>query len=511
MTSPTRTPFVPPRAPFPQALDRAAIALMLILSVLIGLLLWGGERTAPRVREFTWQDKQIGAEDTAFILTFSRPMDQSSVEENLRLTPPLPGKISWAGRRMAYTLDTPAPYGNIFQMRLQGARDRFSRSNLSRASIQPFSAQFQSRDRAFTFIGVNGEEQGRLVLYNLTQQKKTILTPPNLVVMDYKSYPLGDRILFAATERTAQPQGLLEQKLYTVTTGIQVQPPVQVDGQPGSSATPAPTEAVGTIHLVLDSTDYQNLKFDLSADGQIIVVQRVNRKNPADFGPWILRSGETPQPLKGEPGGDFLITPDSSSLAIAQGQGLAILPLQPDAKPLDFLPKFGVVLNFSRDGSLAAMVKFNTDRTRSLFLVSNQGTQKELLRTSGSILNAQFDPSKQLLYCLLTELVTQGELYQEKPYLGAIDLKTGKLKPLLLLPNQRDIQVSLAPDGLALLFDQATEGAQDSTNPSQLRSDSGKAIANSRLWLLPLTPADTTAQPQPEPLPLPGLRPRWLP
>lgn len=132
--------------------------------------------------------------------------------------------------------------------------------------------------------------------------------------------------------------------------------------------------------------------------------------------------------MRGQPGGDFLITPDSDSLAIAQGQGLAILPLQPDAIPLNFLPKFGMVLAFSRDGSLAAMVKFNTDSTRSLFLVTNQGVQKELLRTTGSIFAAQFDPAKQVLYTLLSELIP-GETYQEKPYLAAIDLKTSKLTP----------------------------------------------------------------------------------
>jgi hypothetical protein len=241
-------------------------------------------------------------------------------------------------------------------------------------------------------------------------------------------------------------------------------------------------------------------------------VQRVNRQNPSDFGPWLLKTNTPPQPLKGDPGGDFLITSDSNSLAIAQGQGLAILPLQPDSKPLDFLPKFGMVLSFAKDGSLATMVKFNTDNTRSLFLVSNQNTQKELFRTTGSIISAQFDPAKQTLYCLLTELLTEGEVYREQPYLAAIDLKTAKLRPLVLLPNQRDVQVSLAPDGLALLFDQTTEAAQDKTEAGETLSNSmGKAIADSRLWLLPLDVTNLNAKPQPEALPLPGLRPLWLP
>ena len=493
------------RSLFPQALDRMAMLWIVVLSLLIGGLLWSGDHTAPRVRGFSWQDKQVGSEDAAFILTFSRPMDHASVEKNLKVQPPLPGRISWAGRRMAYTLNAPAPYGNAFQVSLQDANDRLQQGN----AIQPFNGQFKSRDRSFAYIGVVGEEEGRLILFNVTQaqNQKQLLTPPELVVTEFKSYPGGDRILFAATERNNRSQGLLEQKLYTVSTGIRVKAPAQLGAaDPAAESFGSP---LGKVELVLDSTNYQNLKFDLSANGEVIVVQRVSRKDPADFGPWILKAGQPPQPLKGEPGGDFLITPDSSSLAIAQGQGLAILPLQPDSKPLNFLPKFGTVLSFSRDGTLATMLKFNTDNTRSLFLVDTQGTQKELFRTTGSILSAQFDPTRQVLYCLLTELKTGGDLYQEQPYLATIDVKTSKLSPLAILPIQPDIQVSLSPDGLAILLDQTT---QKKAGPEEkLRDSTGKAIASSRLWLLPLNPADPTAKLQPVDLPLLGLRPRWLP
>ena len=95
----------------------------------------------------------------------------------------------------------------------------------------------------------------------------------------------------------------------------------------------------------------------------------------------MLKDQGKPQPLNVR-GGEFLITPDSQTLAIAKGEGIALLPLKPGANPLDFLPKFGRVLSFSRDGRAAAMVNYNTDNaklkyTRSLFYVNNQGIQKE--------------------------------------------------------------------------------------------------------------------------------------
>lgn len=508
--------------PFLQPLDRVAIALILVLSLLIGLLLWQGDAVVPRVRDFSWQDQHVGAEDTSFSLTFSRPMDIKSVEANLQIDPPLPGKVSWAGRRMVYTLLAPPPYGIPYQVQLQRAQDIFTEEGAKKRLIQPFTGRFRSRDRALVYLGVEGQEQGRLILYNLTQQQKTLLTPKDLVVVDFKPYPGGEKILFSATERTNNSRGLLSPQLYTVTTGIQHGNKVAEYSAPSlprfllpqSSETYEPS---GRIDLVLDNKDYQNLKFDLSPDGKTIVVQRVNQRNPAELGIWLVQPNAKPEPMKTEAGGDFMITPDSHAVAVAVGQGVAILPLQSEAsQPLDFLPQFGMVLDFAHDGSEAAMVKFNSDYTRSLFLVTNQGVQKEILRTTGSILSAQFDPGKQTLYCLLTQLL-EGETYAEQPYLAAIDINSGKQTPLLLLPNQRDVQMSLSPDGLGLLFDQVVTATTPSnrSGTNVPRTNEGEAIATSRLWLLPLFAATsesgTPGQLQPEKLPLPGLHPSWLP
>jgi len=494
-----------------QPLDRLAIALVLLLSLLIGLLLWFGGTTAPRVREFSWQDKTIGARDTAFVLTFNRPMDRQSVVDNLAIVPslPQPGKVSWSGQRLVYTLPMPIPYGTMFELRLREARDRFEAGQ----PLQPFVGRFRSRDRAFAYIGIEGKEAGRLILYNLTQARKVVLTSPELTVLDFKPYPEGNRILFSAAERSqptkdsATPkQNLLDLQLYTVTTGIQPQPP----GQPKPKPEPA-----GEIDRVLDNVEYQNLKFDLSPDGQIIIVQRLDKSNPSNYGLWMLKPNAEPQPLDNKPGGDFLIAPDSASLAITQGQGVAILPLEAQADPLDFLPAFGTILDFAQDGSAAAMVKFNTDYTRSLFLVNNQGIQKELLKTTGSILSAQFDPQKESLYCLMTELIP-GETFQEQPYLEVIDLKTATRTKLLKLPDSRDIQFSLSPDGLAILLDRPIP--KPNSAPAQaddLWSSTGEVIATSQLWILPLNSQTSESGKRerlpPDPLPFPGIYPRWLP
>jgi hypothetical protein len=481
-----------------QPIDKIAIASILILGLIIGLLVWGGYAcrdnclfyNGARVSNFSWQNKFINREDRAFLLTFNRPMDRSSVEENLKIQPPLPGKISWSGLTLAYTLKNPAPYGETYQIILNNARDRFAVE--AGEVMQQFEANFRSRDRALAYIGTQGEENGRLVLYNWTQQQKTLLTPDNLVVFNFEPYPQGDRLLFSAVSRD-EIDSIRTLQLYTVTTGLSERSPDDFRPQ---------------VKLILDNRQYQNNKFDLSQDGKTIVVQRVNRQKPSEFGLWAISENHPPQLISDSPGGDFLLTPDSQTVAVAQGEGIALLPLEPDADPIDFLSQFGQILSFAPDGSGAAAIDYNTDNanlsyTQSLFYVNNQGKQTELLNTEGSILDCQFHPSATKLYCWLTEVEKTKE-YKEKPYLASIDIPTKKVTPIVRLPEYQDVRLSIAPDGLGILFDRTVTGKAKSTDQMAI-ADSGETILNSHIWVLIPSPY------QLEELPFVGFRPQWLP
>jgi hypothetical protein len=113
---------------------------------------------------------------------------------------------------------------------------------------------------------------------------------------------------------------------------------------------------------------------------------------------------------------------------------------------------------------------------------------------------------------LVTQLL-KGEQYQEEPLIAAIDLKTAKVTPLVVLPQQRDIQMSLAPDGLAILFDQLVIDRQNKSQTIGPRTSAGETVKTSRMWLMPVIPPGATAgtSMQPQQLPFIGVRPRWLP
>lgn len=501
------------------AIDRVAWTLIVFFSLIIAVLIGGAKvcgtnclwHSGPKISYFSWENKLIGAENLAFILGFDRPMDRQSVNANLSIEPELSGKISWAGRRLAYTLDRPPIYGESYQINLAGA------TGLNGEKIQPFSRSVRTRDRAFAYIGTTGSDLGKLILYNWTTQNKSILTPDDLIVTDFQFYPQGEKILFAAAPKS-EPDLFRNLQLYTVNTGI--------NGD----------NSQGQITLILDNQEYQNNQFDLSADGQKIVVQRIKRDNPVDFDLWLLEPEKPPQRLNTQ-GGDFIIAPDSQTLAVAQGEGVSLLSLTEEAESLNFLPQFGQVLSFSRQGSAAAMINFNTDNaklrfTRSLFYVNNQGVKLELLNTTGSIIDCQFNYDASYLYCLLTELI-EAEYYQEIPYFAAINLTTQEIIPLLKLTNYQDMQISMAPDGLGILFDQVITSDQQvntqynsltqmsylftqatqANQSNKLRTNSGAEIVGGNLWFLIVPPEGLTNRESLvlEELPFVGFRPQWAP
>ncbi len=477
-----------------QPIDRLAMIVMAGLAIITLILFWSGDRTMPQVRDFNWGNRTISADDTAFTIAFNRPIDRSTIKQQLKIEPPLPGKISWAGSKMAYTLLNPAPYGYRYQVNLQGVKEQIGTK--TGKEIVPFKGSFRTPDRLFAYIGSGAADRGRIVIYNFKTQTPTTITPAGLVVTDFKVDRFSQKIVFTATDaktlENKQP-AIASQQVYSVTTGIAPRTP------------DTPYLPPGKLELILDNKEYQNVKFDLAPDGKKIVVQRVNRKMANDFALWLVPLDNSALPSKLKQGGDFVIAPDSNEVAAAVGEGVSIFPLTAtQSSNLDFLPKYGSVLSFTNDGSAAAMVEYNSDYTKSLFVVNNNGIEDQIFKTNGSIWDARFSPAKDIIYCLATELKTKDNNSYEEPYITAIDIKTKKILLMTILPVQQGIQMSLAPDGLALMFDQLV----GSERTDRVLKSGNDGV----LWLLPIPPniRELTTPVQATQLPLPGWHPRWL-
>ncbi len=475
--------------------DWLAVGSIFLLSFSLSIIGVRGEQIPLRVSRFSWEGKKVGVNDRLFTLTFNRPVNRQSVEQNLAIKPPLAGKISWQGQKLTYRLDDPPIYGTNYQIQLKNARRSYDNQ-----PIESFVSLLSTRDRAFAYIGIEGEERGRLIVCNITdisQPRKTILTPSDLTVTDFQIYPNSDKILFSAVESSSR-QGLAEQQLYTVTTGLTLMPDS------------ARHQSAGRLERILDAAEYQNLAFDLSDNGKTMIVWRVRHSNRADSSLWLVLEGNPPKPL-GLPGGEFTLSPDGNRLVVSQQGGVGIIPLVPEAGSSVFLAGYEKSLGFSQDGKRILLVKNNQDYTRSLVLLNSKGETKVLFRTLQPIRECAFElRDEKILYCLRTEIISEENgQYREEPFLSAIDLATNAELPLLALPNNQDVQLSMSPDGVALLFDQIVTTPP---NPS-LQTGGQQAIADGQLWLLPLPElkgplATITIQPQEI---TPGYKPQWLP
>jgi hypothetical protein len=478
-------------------LDRAAGLAMGIVLLGLGGVLVVGDRTAPQVQQWSWSGQRISANHDHFLLDFNRAMDWDTVAQQLEITPELPGQGAGLGQRFAYTLDDIPAYGTEYTITLNSATDQPRAARHAARAMAPFTATVQSRDRILAYIGVEGNESGRLVLYNMTRERKQILTPPDLVVTNFKSEAQGDRILFFAFEK-GDPDGIGTQQLYRITTAFD---------RLGDTGPPP-----GQITRLLDAEQYQNVQFDLATQNGVVILERVNRQNPADGGLWVLPPEGEAQPL-GIQGESFKISPDGQVLAISDRNGVTILPLTATAATREFFPAYEGLIAFDpQDHRVKVMVKPQGDTARSLVLLNAKGRERELLTTSGFILACNFEPRhKTFLYCLQTERL-DTEQATLTPFITVINLQTGREVPLVALTDDLNVRMDMAPDGRHLVFDQVidpTEGSDetlDSRNPTALPPGS--------LWILPLpnllnAPMSDTLDP-PERL-APGLDPQWLP
>ncbi|WP_228014986.1 hypothetical protein [Synechocystis salina] len=154
--------------------DRTVGAIAIILIGLIAVVLLRGNQSPLSVTQYSWRNTNIGAQTQALTMTFNHPVDPGKIEAGLTIDPPLAGKTVWQGRRWFYSLTEIPRYGTNYQLSLplpsmvrgQGKRD--------------FTSVITSRARALVYIGVGGEERGRLILYNITnpQQPQKSSSPP---------------------------------------------------------------------------------------------------------------------------------------------------------------------------------------------------------------------------------------------------------------------------------------------------------------------------------------------
>lgn len=441
---------------FSQPLDRWVGGITLC-SLIVGVILFLlGNHTAPYVRDFNWQQQRVGSRDLQMVLTFNRPMNAESIEANLEVHPPLPGRMRKLGRRFFWTLAEPAPYGQTYRVQLQAAQDE--RGQLM---SRPFQGEFRTPDRQLLGIGTEPAQAGRLFLFNLETGSTTLLTPAGMKVTQMQPSADGQYAYYFAT-----------------TSGVQAQDLYRLNLEDQSA------------ELLLDHRGYQNLRFQVSPTGELVVAERMPlERDPTGLVQtelWVQKERRDPfrrLELDTAVGGDFLISPDESSLLISQGRGVGIVPLHPRAAAESFLAQFGQTLAIRPDGAFGALLRFNPDYTRSLWVVSNTGNSQEIWVAEGSVGVGAFSSVAPVFYSLVNQI--DPETYTESPRLLAINWEEGSQTEVVQAEYPIGLDFSLAPDGRTLAYT-LLEPFQGLPDPAAPLSRTGQAIASSQVWLVEL-------------------------
>ncbi|MEJ2011082.1 MAG: Ig-like domain-containing protein [Anaerolineales bacterium] len=107
-------------------LARIPPLLLVVIGFILGLAL-AGALLAPRALAIKPEDGAQEIPATSRIrLSFSRPMNQASVEAGFSTDPPQSGQFSWEGRELVFTPDAPWPSNTEVEVRLKaGALGRF--------------------------------------------------------------------------------------------------------------------------------------------------------------------------------------------------------------------------------------------------------------------------------------------------------------------------------------------------------------------------------------------------
>ncbi|MEO1134532.1 MAG: DPP IV N-terminal domain-containing protein, partial [Cyanobacteria bacterium J06639_1] len=316
-------------------------------------------------------------------------------------------------------LERPLQYGQTYSLNLAEARDRQGRS-----LAQPYELELPTRDRQFLAIGTGGRGAGQLIHVNLTTGEANLVTPPDLEVSELAVGGDGDTAYFFAGDRGSPRQNLYQLSL---------------------------SDREST--LLLDSETYQNFRLKVSPDGSMAMVERIDNEQPSAPELWMRASPRdrfAPIDIGGETRGDFSIAPDNNSLIVAQGQGIAVVPLNDDSSTPDFLPQFGQILAIAPDGSAAAAVQFNSDISQTLAVVTHTGQRHDLARASGSIQSGIFAPSGTRIYAAIG--IADPETFAERPQIVAYNWSDRAESTLVSLSYPATLEFDVAPDESAILY-----------------------------------------------------------
>lgn len=447
---------------FDTLLRNICLGLLLIIT----LLLLIGDRTEPRVVQFSLENKTVSAKTSQLTFTFNREMDKKSVESGFLLSPMIDGTFSWSGRKVAYTFTKPPEYKTHYAISLKKATDKDGKT------LTDYESHFDSRSPILSYIGTEGDEYRKIILHDSETNTHEILPTGDLRVLQIFPHPSGRYILFYAIEKNIPETTSLEeyQELYSI----------NIESK--------------EIKKLADNKGFRNSTLSISPDGSLLFI----RREEVDEKRLVARSDRLwfssfPEPNwqpfwyeSGNPPVHF--TPDGRSVLVWNiREGFMLLPTSQGDRAPEQIGNFERSFGFSSDGTKALFTEFETEGTtrnlNHIIVFYNKGEKTPLLKETGSIISPTFTKDGRFFYYLLMKK-EDNTLGAPLFHMYAYDFDKNAVRPITTDPAYSEEQFSISPDESTVVFERFPYYSSDNLGADQrpLVEAVKKSFAGAELW-----------------------------
>ncbi len=470
-------------------LDRAFLSALLGIGGLIVVILIRGDRTVPQVDQFNYHQQTISPFKAQLHFTFNREMDKASVEQGFRITPETSGRFSWLGRKMAFTPSLPLPYNTQFQIEIRDALD----ANGIALPVT-YQSQFSTTEQRLVYLGSEGEERLRLVLWKSQSQTRQILTPPHLMVLEHQPSQDGQTLYFSATDKN------------------NIDPTFHWTSLQQVFSLHLPTQE---LKLVADNKGVINYGFVVSEDQRTVVLARLDRHAPDiedPFSLWFKSSDQSqwqPLPQQGIVDVPFFLSPDAYQVLGPGSSGFVLIPLAAQATP-QYVGSFTHAYGFSPNGQKLLFTKTSRqdDFTQysHLIVLGADGSKHTALQNYGVLDHLRFGPQGETIYFVMTQ--GKQDVSMSLPFhLYAYHLPSQSLRPLTQDPEWSEEAFHISQDGQRIVYERYPTLEEDNLGPEfrDTLERTGEDLSNAELWVFEIESQSNN------PLHLKGRKPQWLP
>ena len=173
-------------------IDRIFLTTFSVLILLIGVVILRGDRTFLEVKSFNLEGKTVSPRNVQLLFEFNREVDKDSVEKGLKIEPEIPGRLSFIGKKMAFTPSNQLAYSQEYTVTLANILD-----TTGKPMPRTRRFHFTTQNEQILYRGTSGDEAYRIVLYDMKTGSKKIVSPLDIYVLDFAPLHHAEKIIFS--------------------------------------------------------------------------------------------------------------------------------------------------------------------------------------------------------------------------------------------------------------------------------------------------------------------------